>query len=78
MLSSAMSDQDDDRDVARKSGIMYAAALAIFFSVLTFFGLGWFLDKWLGTSPWMVVGGIVLGSALGFYEFVRLLSRLDD
>lgn len=78
MLSSAMPDQDDDRDVARKSGIMYAAALAIFFSVLTFFGLGWFLDKWLGTSPWMVVGGIVLGSALGFYEFVRLLSRLDD
>ena len=73
-----MAEQDDDKDVARKSGLMYAAALSIFFSVLTFFGLGWLLDRWLGTSPWLVVAGIVLGSALGFYEFVRLVSKLEQ
>ena len=55
---------------------MYAAALSIFFSVLAGFGIGWALDKWLGTTPWMVVAGIVLGSALGFYEFIRLTSKL--
>ena len=56
---------------------MYAAALSIFFSVLVGFGIGWALDKWLETSPWLLVVGIVLGSALGFYEFVRLTSKLD-
>ena len=56
---------------------MYAAALSIFFSVLIGFGLGWGFDKYFGTKPWGVVVGIVLGSALGFYEFVRLLAKLD-
>jgi hypothetical protein len=39
--------------------------------------IGYALDRWLGTSPWLVVAGIVLGSAVGFYEFVRLLAKLD-
>ncbi len=73
-----MSINDEEKGVSRKSGLMYAAALAIFFSVAVFFGVGWFLDKWLGTSPWLVVAGIVLGSALGFYEFVRLTNKLND
>ena len=68
---------DDDKDANRRSAVMYGAALSIFFSVLVGFGIGWALDMWLGTTPWMVVGGIVLGSALGFYEFIRLTSKLD-
>jgi ATP synthase protein I len=69
--------KDDDKDVNRRGAVMYGAALSIFFSVLVGFGIGWALDKWLGTTPWMVVAGIVLGSALGFYEFIRLTSKLD-
>jgi ATP synthase protein I len=68
---------DEDRDVNRRSAVMYSAALSIFFSVLVGFGVGWVLDRWLGTTPWLVVAGIVLGSALGFYEFIRLTSKLD-
>jgi ATP synthase protein I len=40
-------------------------------------GIGLLLDRWLGTKPWMLVVGIILGAALGFYEFVRLISRLS-
>jgi F0F1-type ATP synthase assembly protein I len=69
--------KDDDNEVNRRSAVMYGAALSIFFSVLVFFGIGYGVDSWLGSSPWGVVGGIVLGSAVGFYEFVRLTSKLD-
>jgi ATP synthase protein I len=72
-----MADRDDEESVNRKSSIAYAAALALFFSVATMLGIGWLLDRWLGTSPWLMVVGIVLGSALGLYEFVRLTSRID-
>ena len=40
-----------------------------------FTGLGWLLDKWLGTQPWCLVAGIVIGSAAGLFEFVRLSSK---
>jgi ATP synthase protein I len=68
---------EEEESVNRKSSIAYAAALTLFFSVVTLLGLGWLLDRWLGTSPWLLVAGIVLGSALGLYEFVRLTSRID-
>ena len=72
-----MPEEEDQQETTRKGGMAYAAGLTIFFSVLTFMGVGWALDRWLGTTPWMVVGGIVAGSALGFYEFIRLTSKLD-
>jgi ATP synthase protein I len=63
------------QDENRKAGFAYAAGLALFATVATFCGLGWLLDKWLGTQPWCLVGGIVVGSAAGLFEFVRLSSR---
>jgi F0F1-type ATP synthase assembly protein I len=71
-------EKDDGQDgaAARGSGIAYAAGLSIFFSVLTCMGLGWALDRYFGTG-WMMVAGILLGAAVGFYQFVRIMSRLN-
>jgi F0F1-type ATP synthase assembly protein I len=66
---------EPEEEVTRKSGMAYAAALTLFFSVLVFLGVGWLLDSWLGTSPWMLVGGLVLGAVVGFYEFIVILSK---
>ncbi len=66
-----------EREAARGSSIAYAAGLSIFFSVLTCMGLGWVLDRWLGTG-WLMVAGIVLGAAVGFYQFIRIMSRLNQ
>jgi len=37
--------------------------------------LGSFLDRKLGTSPWLVVTGVFLGTAAGFVELFRTVSR---
>lgn len=65
-----------EREAARGSSIAYAAGLSIFFSVVTLMGLGWLLDRQLGTS-WMMVAGIILGAVVGFYQFIRIISRLN-
>jgi len=67
----------DDEETNRKSGIAYAAALTLFVSVATLCGVGWLLDRWLGTKPWLMVVGLVLGAVAGFYEFFRLTSKLS-
>ena len=66
----------DNAETNRKSGIAYAAALTLFASVITLCGIGWALDRWLGTEPWLLVIGIVLGAVAGFYQFIRLTSKL--
>ncbi len=70
-------DDQDNREANRKSGIAYAAALNLFVSVIAFSGIGWLLDRWLATAPWLLAGGLVLGAAAGFYQFVRLTSKLS-
>jgi len=68
----------DEEGVTRRSGIVYAAVLSFTLSTISFLGLGWLLDRWLDTSPWLVVAGILLGAGLGFYQFIRLISRLSS
>lgn len=68
--------ESEQQETTRKSGVAYAAGLTIFFSVLSFMGVGWALDRWLGTS-WLMVTGIILGAAVGLFEFVRIISRID-
>lgn len=67
--------ENEEQEATRKSGMAYAAGLTLFFSVVSFMGLGWLLDRWLGTS-WLLIAGIVLGACVGFYEFIRIVSKI--
>jgi len=69
--------EDDQQEVNRKSGLAYAAAFSLFAAVAGGLIGGWLLDRWLGTAPWLLVTGIVLGSAAGLYEFIRASAKLN-
>lgn len=63
-------------ETMRRSGLAYSAGIALFAAVVFMTVLGWGADLLLGTSPWGIVGGIVLGSAIGFIQFFRLTSQI--
>ena len=68
---------EDDQETNRKSGLAYAAAFSLFSAVVAGLIAGWLMDRWLGTRPWLLVAGIVLGAVAGFYQFIRVSSKLS-
>jgi len=45
-------------------------------AVVTWAGIGWLLDRWLGTAPWLLLIGILIGSATGFYLVLLRSNRM--
>lgn len=37
--------------------------------------LGWYLDQWLGTKPWLFILFFLLGTAAGMMNVIRQASR---
>ena len=69
--------ESDEQQITRKSGIVYGAVFSLVTAIVAFLLIGWVLDRWLKTSPWLLVTGIVVGAVVGFYQFVRMMSRLN-
>jgi len=46
----------------------FVAGGGFFSSIMAGVLLGWLLDRWLGTDPWFIIAGIVLGAINGFYR----------
>ena len=59
--------------------------LAVTLRVVTLFSsnilggilVGYLLDRWLNTGPWMVITGIILGLTSAIIGLVRVLNRLS-
>jgi ATP synthase protein I len=47
--------------------------------IATVLGLagGYYLDRWLGTSPWLTLIGLVFGIAAGFVNLFRSVKRAE-
>lgn len=44
-----------------------------------FLGLGWLIDRWLGTTPWFMIGLVVLGSVGLFISMkARYMARMEE
>jgi len=63
-------------ETVRQSGLAWSAGIAFFAAVVFMLILGWGADVLLGTTPWGIVGGIMLGSVIGFIQFFRLTSQI--
>jgi ATP synthase protein I len=66
---------DDKRQLMRSLGFL--SSLGICMVASSFIGLfiGYYLDKWLGTSPWMTLIWLGFGIASGFRNIFVLTRR---
>jgi F0F1-type ATP synthase assembly protein I len=60
-------DRDYRRDLWRDADTGWIMTAELLTAVGVWGGIGWLLDRWLGTGPWILAAGLLLGAALGTY-----------
>ena len=65
----------DPQDPFRQ-GISMAARIGVELAVTIVVGalLGYGLDRWLSTRPWLMLAGLLLGTIAGFRNLYRMIS----
>ncbi len=63
----------------RKIGLLAISSLGftIVIAVALGFAAGFWLDRWLGSAPYLTIGGLALGIAAGFWAVVKEVVRKD-
>ena len=59
-----------------KGIVMLAAGTELAILVLAGLFLGNWIDRKWGTQPWGILAGTLVGTATGFYNFVRIINKL--
>ena len=62
------------------NNLLRASLVGIHLVTATFLGLamGYFLDKWLGTKPWLTMIFLLLGIAAGFKNMYQEVKSIQD
>ena len=63
------------QDTVRRSGPAALASYTLIGAIVLLGGLGYAIDEWRGTSPWFLLGGLLLGIVVGFYELAKTVWR---
>jgi len=60
------------RDPAWRSlGELASIGMTMVLATVIGLGAGYYGDRWLGTGPWLMLGGLLLGIAAGFVNLFR-------
>lgn len=70
-------DSDDWRGSLRDAGPLLGLGMQMALTMALFAGGGFWLDRKLGTQPWLTLAGAVIGVATLFYYLFRLLRDLE-
>jgi ATP synthase protein I len=60
-----------------KYALAFSIGAVITGNIVGGIALGYFLDRWLQSSPWLSVAGLVLGTVGAFTGVFRIMSRLN-
>jgi len=72
-----MTDKQDRKAFYRELGKYSALGLEMAISVVIGMAIGYYLDKWLGTSPWLTIVWIGIGFAAGVRSLYRAALRSE-
>ena len=59
------------QEQAEQAGPAAGASYGLIGAIILLGGIGYGIDRWLGSSPWGLLIGLALGLVVGFYGLAR-------
>ncbi len=66
------------QDSFRESGPYMGLGIQLAFSMVFFTAIGYFIDHWLDTLPWFLLGGAALGMVAIFTQVIRVSKAMSE
>ncbi|PYR42977.1 MAG: hypothetical protein DMF93_04330 [Acidobacteria bacterium] len=60
---------------AEQAGPAAGASYTLIGAIMLLGAIGYGIDRWRGTSPWFLLGGLLLGIVVGMYELARTVWK---
>jgi ATP synthase protein I len=73
-----LTEEPEDNSVFRQLFTVGVIGIQFALSIFAGFAMGYFLDKWLNTFPWLTVIFLILGIVAAFRELFRLARRQNE
>ena len=67
--------RDDSPSPWKSLGELSTIGITLVLSTVIGLVGGYYLDRWLGTSPWLTMVGLLFGIAAGFVSLIRAVRR---
>ena len=61
------------QDNAERAGPAAGASYTLIGAIMLLGAIGYGLDAWRGTAPWFLVGGLLVGVAVGMWELAKVV-----
>ncbi len=74
-MAPTMSSRKEKREMYQQLGALMSAGLVFPISIAIGYVMGYYLDRWLGTS-WLTIVFLLFGVAAGFLGFFRTISKI--
>lgn len=69
--------QDGQEGAGSSMGMAMRIAVEMISALIVSGAIGWFLDRWLDTRPWLMLVMLILGSATGLWNTYRSAMRMQ-
>ena len=60
---------------AERAGPAAGASYTLIGAIIVLGGIGYAIDYWRGTTPWFLLGGLLLGIVVGMWELAKTVWR---
>ena len=73
-----MNEEKKNQETLRNAAPYLTLGIQLAITVIVFFFIGKYADEYLGTTPWLMIAGALVGCVGGLYNFIKTVTDISN